>query len=38
VVREAVEFRAELVVVMTTELETPVPVGPTGKALVVPFP
>lgn len=38
-VREAEEFRAELllVVVMTTELEVPVPVGPTGKALVVPF-
>jgi hypothetical protein len=41
-VRKIVEFRAALVVVlllvMMAELETPVPVGPTGKTLVVPFP
>jgi hypothetical protein len=41
-VREIVEFNAVLVVVlllvMMAEVETPVPVGPTGKALVVPFP
>jgi hypothetical protein len=41
-VREIVEFSAALVVVlllvMMAELETPVPVGPTGNALVVPFP
>jgi len=41
-VREIVEFRAALVVVlllvMMAELEIPVLVGPTGKALVVPFP
>jgi hypothetical protein len=41
-VRDTVEFRAALVVVpllvIMAELETPVPVGPTGNALVVPFP
>jgi hypothetical protein len=40
-VRDTVEFRAALVVVpllvIMAELETPVPVGPTGNALVVPF-
>lgn len=40
--RDTVEFRARLVVelllLVMTGLETPVPVGPTGKALVVPFP
>jgi hypothetical protein len=42
VVRDTVEFRARLVVVLlllvVTGLETPVPVGPMGKALIVPFP